>query len=210
MTTAVPGIKYKYRRHRHRHCLCWIYVEEDQEARYDIIELERSQTATQGVINPARGALWLKLIFNPASSKPVFTASRTPPAPHNDITSPSTRSTSITTQPCRVQTRGRCGCATIARPGRPSLGCAVVGYYYCCCCCVLFLFCRHTHPCSRLWLCVSPPARPCFTHHVCVSCFRYSRAQSRPSGRWQPRVKGCRTAARVKFCEGARTCVRTR
>ena len=40
--------------------------------------------------------------------------------------------------------------------------------------------------------------------------FRYNRAQPRPSGRWQPRVKGCRTAARVKFCEGARTCVRTR
>ena len=37
--------------------------------------------------------------------------------------------------------------------------------------------------------------------------FRYSRAQPRPSGRWQPRVKGCRTAARVKFCRGrARAC----
>ena len=33
---------------------------------------ERSQTAIQGVIYPARGAPWLKLILNPASSKPVF------------------------------------------------------------------------------------------------------------------------------------------
>ena len=40
--------------------------------------------------------------------------------------------------------------------------------------------------------------------------FRYIRAQPRPGGRWQPRVKGCRTAARANFCEGARTCVRTR
>ena len=137
------------------------------------VEPERSQTATQGVITPARGALWLKLILNPASSKPVFIASHTPPAPHN-ITSPSKRSTSITTQPCRARTRGRCGCATIARSGGPSLGCAVVGcYYYCCCrcCCAFCRVCRHTHPCSRFWLCVSPPARPCFTHRVGVSRF---------------------------------------
>ena len=39
---------------------------------YYYIKSERSQTATQGVINPARGALWLKLILNPASSKPVL------------------------------------------------------------------------------------------------------------------------------------------
>ena len=120
------------------------------------------------------------LVEVPASSKPVFIAPHTPPAPHNDITSPSKCSTSITTQPSRVRTRGRCGCATIARPGRPSLGCAVVGYYYCCCCCccVFFRICRHTHPCSRLWLCVSPPARPCcFTHHVCVSRFLFQNGR---------------------------------
>ena len=88
---------------------------------------ERSQTATQGVMNPAMGALWLELILNPASSKPVFIASHTPPAPLNDITFPSKkRSTSITTPRCKA----RCGCATTARPGRPSVGCAVVGNHY--------------------------------------------------------------------------------
>ena len=79
-----------------------------------------------------------------------------------------------------------------------------------CCCCVFFAFvaihiralvfgcvCRHTPALVLLIMYVS---------HV----FRYNRAQPRHSGRWQPRVKGCRTAAQVKFCEGARTCVRTR
>ena len=145
-----------------------------------------------------------------AASQFSLIALHAPPAPHNDITSPSKRSTSITTQPCRARTRGRCGCATIARPGGPSLGCAVVGYYYySCCCCVFFAFvaihiralvfgcvCRHT---PALVLLIMYASR----------VFRYNRAQPRPSGRWQPRVKGCRTAARVKFCEGARTCVRT-
>ena len=137
-------------------------------------------------------------------------ASHTPPAPHNDITSPSKRSTSITTQPCRARTRARSGCATIPRPGRSSLGYAVVGYYYYSCCCVFFAFvaihiralvfgcvCRHTPALDLLIMYVS-------------RVFRHNRAQPRPSGRWQPRVKGCPTAARVKFCEGVRTCVRTR
>ena len=30
--------------------------------------------------------------------------------------------------------------------------------------------------------------------------FRYNRAQPRPNGRWHPRVKDCRIAARVKLC----------
>ena len=145
------------------------------------------------------------------SSQFSLIASQTPTAPHNDITSPSKRSPSITTQPCRARTRGRCGCATIARPGGPSLGCAVLGYhYYSCSCCVFFAFvairiralvfgcvCRHT---PALVLPIMYVSR----------VFRYNRAQWRPSGRWQRRVKGCRTSARVKFCEGARTCVRTR
>ena len=144
------------------------------------IKPERSQTATQGVINPARGALWLKLILNPASSKPVFIDCLTPHPPHTTISPPppSKRSTSITTQPCRARTRGRCGCATIARPGGPSLICAVVGYYYynSCCCCVFFAFvaihirapvfgcvCRHTPALVLLIMYVS-------------RVFRYNRA----------------------------------
>ena len=36
-------------------------------------------------------------------------------------------------------------------------------------------------------------------------CHAQARTFARPSGRWQPRVKRCRTAARVKFCEEPRT-----
>ena len=46
------------------------------------------------------------------------------------------------------------------------LGCAVVGHYFYCC--VLFAFVA-THPCSRPKLCVSPHARPCFVHNLCLA-----------------------------------------
>ena len=91
------------------------------------------------------------------------------------------------------------------------LGCTVVGHYSYICC-VLFAFVA-AHPCSRPSLCVSSHARPCFAHMYSlyvsrVSRYRYAQARTfaRPSGRWQRRMKGCRTAARVKFCVGLRTC----
>ena len=89
-------------------------------------------------------------------------------------------------------------------------GCAVMGRFYCC---VLFAS-VDKDPCSRPSWCVPPHPRPCFAHPSCVmsrsSSYRHAQARTfaGPSGRWQPRVKGCRSAARVKFCEGPRTCPR--
>ena len=120
--------------------------------------------------------------------------------------------TSITTQPCRGRTRGRCGCATIARPGGPSLGCAVVGYYYYSRCCCVFAFVA-IHICALVFGCVCRHMRALVLLISCM-CLAFSvtivRCRVLAADGWQPRVKGCRTAARVKFCEGARTYVRTR
>ena len=58
-------------------------------------------------------------------------------------------------------------------------------------------------------VCRHPPALGLLIMYV-PRVFRSSRALSRPGVRRQPRVKGCRGAARRKFCEGALTCVRTR
>ena len=163
----------------------------------------------------------MKLILNPASSKPVFIDwphTPHPPHRHNDITrsSPSKRSTSITTQPCRARTRGRCGCATIARPGGPSPLSAVLWWATATTTAAASAVSSRlsTYTSVLLSSVVSVARRPpLFYSSSCTNVsrvFRYNRALPRPSGRWQPRVKGCRTAARVKLCEGARTCVRTR
>ena len=153
------------------------------------------------------------LVEVPASSKAVYIASHTPPAPHYDITSPANPSTSITTQLCGARARGRCGCATVATPGGPSLGCAVVGYHYFyrCSCCVFFAFVAiHIRALAFGCVCRHTPAFILLIMYV-SRVFRYTVVRSRvlaADGNYV--MKGCRTAARVKFCEGARTCVRTR
>ena len=152
----------------------------------NLAEPERSQTVSQGVTNPAREALWLKLVLNPASTKPVFIVTHTAPAPHNNITFPSKRSTSITTQACRAQTRRICGCATTARPGGPPLSAVL---WWATTATTAMPSARFgIHRCSRPWLFVSPHARHFLLVIMCVS--RVSRYSSYSQERTFPRPSG--------------------
>ena len=150
------------------------------------IKPERFFTATQDAIHPARRAFWLKLVLNPASCKPVCIASHPSPSPHNDITSSSERSTSITTPSSIGHGHDKDVAATAARPS----GCAALGYF----CSVVFAF-DATHP---------PRCRPCCCVYVATdrplfgsSCF------SRLIPSCQQRVQ-----ARAVAADGNQICVK--
>ena len=173
------------------------------------VEPERSQTATQGVINPARGALWLKLILNPVSSKPVFIASHIPPAPHSDISPPPPNA--LHQSPSSPVGHGHEITAAVPpQPGREDPLSAVLWQATTTTTAATAVSSSRLSPYIRALVfgcvCRHTPALVLLIMHV-SRVFRYSRAQPRPGSRWQPHVKGCRTAARVMFCDGARTFV---
>ena len=73
----------------------------------------------------------------------------------------------------------------------------------------LVRLCRHTFVLSSCCVCRHTPATVWPIMYVSrVSRYRHAQVRTfaRPSDRCQPCVKGCRTAARVEFCEGPRTC----